>query len=136
MRADLMMNRLACICLLTAATWCAAMSAGSIAAVRADTTVEYLMVPSAVMGRDIPVAFQGGGPHAVYLLDASDAAPDVSNWVTLGNATQTLSGRGISLVAPAGGAYSMYTDWEQDGSRQWDTFLSTELPSWLSANKG
>jgi len=32
--------------------------------------VEYLMVPSAAMGRDIPVAFLGGGPHAVYLLDA------------------------------------------------------------------
>jgi S-formylglutathione hydrolase FrmB len=30
----------------------------------------------------------------------------------------------------------MYTDWEQDGSRQWDTFLSSELPDWLAANKG
>ena len=27
--------------------------------------VETLMVPSAAMGRDIPVAFLGGGPHAV-----------------------------------------------------------------------
>ena len=42
--------------------------------------VEYLMVPSAAMGRDIPVAFQGGGPRAVVLLDAFNAAPDVSNW--------------------------------------------------------
>ncbi|EUA23788.1 esterase family protein [Mycobacterium xenopi 4042] len=48
----------------------------------------------------------------------------------------TLAGKGISVVAPAGGAYSMYTDWEQDGSRQWDTFLSRELPDWLAANKG
>jgi S-formylglutathione hydrolase FrmB len=98
--------------------------------------VEYLMVPSATMGRDIPVAFQGGGPHAVVLLDAFDAAPDVSNWVTAGNAMKTLGGRGISVVAPAGGAYSLYTDWEQDGSRQWETFLSQELPDWLAANKG
>jgi S-formylglutathione hydrolase FrmB len=30
----------------------------------------------------------------------------------------------------------MYTNWEQDGSKQWDTFLSTELPDWLAANKG
>ncbi|MGA8328550.1 MAG: hypothetical protein WB777_04585, partial [Mycobacterium sp.] len=29
---------------------------------------ESLMVPSAAMGRDIPVAFLHGGPHAVYLL--------------------------------------------------------------------
>ena len=97
---------------------------------------ESLMVPSAAMGRDIPVAFLKGGPHAVYLLDAFDAGPDVSNWVTAGNAMNTLAGKGISVVAPAGGAYSMYTNWEQDGSKQWDTFLSSELPDWLAANRG
>jgi len=97
---------------------------------------ENMMVPSAAMGRDIPVAFLAGGPHAVYLLDAFDAAPDVSNWVTAGDAMNTLAGKGISVVAPAGGAYSMYTNWEQDGSKQWDTFLSSELPDWLATNKG
>jgi S-formylglutathione hydrolase FrmB len=103
---------------------------------KAAPNFESLMVPSAAMGRDIPVAFMSGGPHAVYLLDAFNAAPDVSNWVTAGNAMNTLAGKGISVVAPAGGAYSMYTDWEQDGSKQWDTFLSNELPNWLAANKG
>jgi S-formylglutathione hydrolase FrmB len=98
--------------------------------------MESVMVPSAAMGRDIPVAFLGGGPHAVYLLDAFNAAPDVSNWVTAGNAMNTLAGKGISVVAPASGAFSMYTNWENDGSKQWDTFLSSELPNWLSANKG
>src|ERR1700749_2791899 len=97
---------------------------------------ENLMVPAESMGRDIPVAFLAGGPHAAYLLDGFNAAPDVSNWVTAGNAVNTLGGHGISVVAPAGGAYSMYTNWEQDGSKQWDTFLSTELPDWLAANKG
>jgi S-formylglutathione hydrolase FrmB len=97
---------------------------------------ESLMVPSAAMGRDIPVAFLAGGPHAVYLLDPFNAAPDVSNWVTAGNAMNTLAGKGISVVAPAGGAYSMYTNWENDGSKQWDTFLSSELPNWLAANRG
>ncbi len=102
----------------------------------ANADVEMLMVPSAAMGRDIPVAFQGGGPHAVVLLDAFNAAPDVSNWVTAGNAMNTLAGKGISVAAPAGGAWSMYTNWEQDGSRQWETFLADELPNWLAANKG
>ena len=96
---------------------------------------ETLMVPSAAMGRDIPVAFLAGGPHAVYLLDAFNAGPDVSNWVTAGNAMNKLAGKGVSVVAPAGGAYSMYTDWEQDSSKQWETFLSRELPDWLAANK-
>jgi S-formylglutathione hydrolase FrmB len=94
------------------------------------------MVPSASMGRDIPVSFLAGGPHAVYLLDAFNAAPDVSNWVTAGHAMSTLAGKGISVAAPAGGAFSMYTNWEQDGSKQWETFLSSELPDWLAANKG
>jgi S-formylglutathione hydrolase FrmB len=97
---------------------------------------DYLMVPSAAMGRDIPVAFMSGGPHAVYLLDAFNAGESISNWVTAGNAMTTLAGAGVSVVAPAGGAYSLYTDWEQDGSRQWETFLSNELPNWLAANKG
>lgn len=98
--------------------------------------VETLMVPSAAMGRDIPVAFQAGGPHAVYLLDAFNANDAVSNWVTAGKAMSALGGRGISVVAPAGGAWSLYTNWEQDGGKQWETFLSTELPDWLAANKG
>jgi S-formylglutathione hydrolase FrmB len=98
--------------------------------------VEYLMVPSAAMGRDIPVAFQAGGPHAVYLLDAFNAGDTVSNWVTAGGAMNTLAGRGVSVAAPAGGAYSLYTNWEQDGGRQWETFLTDELPDWLAANKG
>ena len=97
--------------------------------------VEMLMVPSGAMGRDIPVAFQAGGPHAVILLDAFNAGPDVSNWVGAGAFT-TLAGKGISVAAPAGGAWSMYTDWEADGGKQWDTFLSQELPDWLAANKG
>ena len=88
------------------------------------------------MGRDIPVAFQAGGPHAVFLLDAFNAGPDVSNWVTAGNAMNTLAGKGISVAAPASGAFSMYTNWEQDGSKQWETFLQQELPDWLAANKG
>ena len=106
----------------------------SVTAKAAD--VEYLMVPSGAMGRDIPVAFLAGGPHAVYLLDAFSAGDAVSNWVTAGNAMNTLAGRGVSVVAPAGGAFSLYTNWEQDGSKQWETFLANELPDWLAANKG
>src|SRR6201996_3025565 len=120
---------------LTVVSWGVVASAGSTGMAKA-AGFESLMVPSAAMGRDIPVAFLAGGPHAVYLLDPFDAGPDVSNWVTAGNAMNTLGAKGISVVAPAGGAYSMYTNWEQDGSKQWDTFLSSELPNWLAANKG
>jgi S-formylglutathione hydrolase FrmB len=127
--------RVLCAVLLAAGSWVATAMSGSTGTTKA-AGVESLMVPSAAMGRDIPVAFLAGGPHAVYLLDAFNAAPDVSNWVTAGNGINTFAGKGISVVAPAGGAYSMYTNWEQDGSKQWESFLSTELPDWLAANKG
>jgi S-formylglutathione hydrolase FrmB len=122
--------RATCALTLVAGMWAASPTTAKAAG------VENLMVPSAAMGRDIPVTFMAGGPHAVFLLDAFNAGPDVSNWVTAGNAMNTLAGKGISVAAPAGGAYSMYTDWEADGSKQWDTFLSQELPDWLAANKG
>jgi S-formylglutathione hydrolase FrmB len=129
MKSLSMRLRVLCAALLVAGFW------GSTATTRA-ANVESLMVPSAAMGRDIPVAFLAGGPHAVYLLDAFNAGADVSNWVTAGNGVNAFAGKGVSVAAPAGGAYSMYTNWEQDGSKQWETFLSTELPDWLAANKG
>jgi S-formylglutathione hydrolase FrmB len=127
--------RVFCVAVLAVGLAFALQTAAAVGKARA-AGYESLMVPSAAMGRDIPVAFMAGGPHAVYLLDAFNAAPDVSNWVTAGNGMNTMAGKGISVVAPAGGAWSMYTNWEQDGSKQWDTFLSSELPDWLAANKG
>ncbi|MBS9535191.1 esterase family protein [Mycobacterium sp. M1] len=127
--------RVLCVAVLTLGMWGGGVLAGSAGTGQA-AGFETLMVPSPSMGRDIPVAFLGQGPHAVFLLDAFNANPDVSNWVTAGNAMNTLAGKGVSVVAPAGGAYSMYTNWERDGSKQWDTFLSSELPDFLAANKG
>ncbi|OBK67728.1 esterase family protein [Mycobacterium sp. 1165178.9] len=135
MRGMSALFRVFCVAVLAVGLAFALQTAATVGKARA-AGYESLMVPSAAMGRDIPVAFMAGGPHAVYLLDAFNAAPDVSNWVTAGNAMNTLGGKGISVVAPAGGAWSMYTNWEQDGSKQWDTFLSSELPDWLAANKG
>ncbi|WP_221046373.1 esterase family protein [Mycobacterium senriense] len=135
MRGMSALFRVFCVAVLAVGLALALQTAATLGKARA-AGYESLMVPSAAMGRDIPVAFMAGGPHAVYLLDAFNAAPDVSNWVTAGNAMNTLGGKGISVVAPAGGAWSMYTNWEQDGSKQWDTFLSSELPDWLAANKG
>lgn len=51
------------------------------------------MVPSAPIGRGIPLAFQSCGPHMVVLLEAFNAAPDVHNWVTTSNAMSTLASR-------------------------------------------
>jgi S-formylglutathione hydrolase FrmB len=119
MKLGIAVLRTATVALTVMSLWTAAHARAAAA--------EHLMVPSRAMGRDIPVAFQAGGPHAVYLLDAFDAGDTVTNWVSAGNAMNTLGGRGVSVVAPAGGAFSLYAYWEQDGSKRWEMFLSAEL---------
>lgn len=110
---------------------------------RPGLPVETLMVPSAAMGRDIPVKFQGGGPHAVYLLDGLRARDDNSGWDIETAAFETYYESGLSVVMPVGGMSSFYTNWQgpavgNGGSYnyQWETFLTSELPAYLSANKG
>jgi diacylglycerol O-acyltransferase / trehalose O-mycolyltransferase len=110
---------------------------------RPGLPVEYLMVPSPSMGRDIKVEFQGGGHHGVYLLDGLRARDDNSGWDIETPAFEWFYQSGLSVVMPVGGMSSFYTDWYQPAvgnggtmTYKWETFLSQELPPWLSANRG
>src|SRR5258705_10230023 len=105
--------------------------------------VEYLMVPSPSMGRDIKVQFQGGGKHAVYLLAGLRAQDDYNGWDINTPAFEWFDNSGLSVVMPVGGQSSFYSGWYQpaagNGGLQtykWETFLTHELPAWLAANKG
>jgi diacylglycerol O-acyltransferase / trehalose O-mycolyltransferase len=109
----------------------------------ASAAVEVLNVPSPSMGRDVTVQFQGGGPRAVYLLDGLRARDDRNGWDIETGAFQWFDGSGLSVVMPVGGMSSFYTDWYGpavgNGTTQtykWETFLTSELPAWLAANKG
>ena len=104
--------------------------------------VEYLMVPSPSMGRDIKIQFQGGGPHAVYLLDGLRAQDDFNGWDINTPAFEWYYQSGLSVIMPVGGQSSFYTDWYQPSSGngqnytyKWETFLTKELPTWLADNK-
>jgi diacylglycerol O-acyltransferase/trehalose O-mycolyltransferase len=110
---------------------------------RAGLPVEMLTVPSPSMGRDIKVQFQGGGPHALYLLDGLRAQDDFSGWDINTAAFEWFYQSGISVVMPVGGQSSFYSDWYAParGSNgtltyKWETFLTQELPAYLEANKG
>ncbi|MGH3969181.1 MAG: esterase family protein [Mycobacterium sp.] len=97
---------------------------------------EFLQVPSAGMGHNITVEFQGGGSSAVYLLDGLRARDDRSGWDIETNAFNDYSGSGISVVAPVGGRSSFYTNWYGSANGQtykWETFLTSELPQYLSS---
>ena len=47
---------------------------------REGLPIEILYVPSPAMNRDIRIEFQGGGPHAVYLLDGLRAEYETNGW--------------------------------------------------------
>jgi diacylglycerol O-acyltransferase / trehalose O-mycolyltransferase len=118
-------------------------SATAAAYSRPGLPVETLMVPSAAMGRDIPVKFQGGGPKAVYLLDGLRARDDNSGWDIETAAFENYFESGLSVVMPVGGMSSFYTNWQGPAvgngttyNYQWETFLTSELPAYLAANKG
>lgn len=109
---------------------------------RAGLPVEMLTVPSAAMGRDVKVQFQGGGSHAVYLLDGLRARDDFNGWDIETPAFEWFYQSGLSVVMPVGGMSSFYTDWYQPAAGnggvwtyKWETFLTSELPQWLAANK-
>jgi diacylglycerol O-acyltransferase / trehalose O-mycolyltransferase len=118
-------------------------SATAVAFSRKGLPVEQLDVPSASMGRNIRIQFQGGGPHAVYLLDGLRAQDDFNGWDINTAAFDWFYRSGLSIVMPVGGESSFYTDWYQPAvgdkgtaTYKWETFLTQELPAWLAANKG
>jgi diacylglycerol O-acyltransferase / trehalose O-mycolyltransferase len=109
----------------------------------AGAAVEVLSVPSPSMGRDIQVQFQGGGQHAVYLLDGLRARDDRNGWDIETGAFGWFDGSGLSVVMPVGGMSSFYTDWYRPAvgnggtwTYKWETFLTSELPGYLAANHG
>lgn len=64
---------------------------------------EFLQVPSAGMGRNITVEFQGGGAPAACLLDGLRARDDRSGWEIETPAFNEYSGSGISAVGRSAG---------------------------------
>ena len=123
----------------------AGQSATSGAFSRPGLPVEYLDVPSPSMGKNIRIQFQSGGENspAVYLLDGLRAQDDYNGWDINTQAFEWYLDSGLSIVMPVGGQSSFYSDWyapaRNKGPTQtykWETFLTSELPAWLSANRG
>lgn len=112
---------------------------------RPGLPVEYLMVPSPSMGRDIKVQFQSGGQGAplVYLLDGLRARDDFNGWDIETAAFEWYLDSGLGVVMPVGGQSSFYSNWYKPAcgksgclTYNWETFLTSELPSYLAANHG
>jgi diacylglycerol O-acyltransferase/trehalose O-mycolyltransferase len=101
-------------------------------------------------GAPAPTSSPGGAPapagrvgsKSVYLLDGLRAQDDYSGWDINTSAFEWFHGSGVSVVMPVGGQAGFYTDWyspstfnNQTYTYKWETFLTQELPAWLSTNK-
>ena len=79
---------------------------------------------------------------AVYLLDGLRAQDDFNGWDINTPAFEWFNESGVAVVMPVGGQSSFYTDWYSPSNRnnqtytyKWETFLTSELPTWLAKNK-
>ena len=106
--------------------------------------IEYFQVPSPGMGRDIRIEFMSGGPdaHALHLLDSMEAGDDFNGWDINTQVFDWFHQSGPPIVMPVGGKSSFYSGWYAPAvgngdtyTYKWETFLTSELPAWLAANK-
>src|SRR3981081_4905323 len=96
------------------------------------------------MGGDIKIQFQSGGANspAVYMLDGLRAQDDFNGWDINTAAFEWYLNSGLSVVMPVGGQSSFYSDWYKPAcgkagcsTYKWETFLTSELPAYLSSQK-
>jgi diacylglycerol O-acyltransferase/trehalose O-mycolyltransferase len=79
----------------------------------------------------------------VYLLDGLRAQDDFNGWDINTPAFEWYYNSGLSVIMPVGGQSSFYSDWYKPAcgkgggcqTYKWETFLTSELPSYLAAEK-
>lgn len=96
-----------------------------------------LQVDSPAMGKVMTVSIllpqdRDSDRGTLYMLDGASGGDDASDWLTKGKAPEYFRDKNVTVVLPAGGAGSFYTDWQNNdptlGRPQWETFLTGELP--------
>lgn len=108
--------------------------------------MEELRVYSPSMDRDIPIVTiralnDPENAPTVYLLNGADGGTGRANWLQQTSAIDFYGKKvgNVNVVIPMDGAFSYYTDWQQEsvldkdatgkGRKQmWETFLTAELP--------
>ncbi|AQA20799.1 esterase family protein [Rhodococcus sp. MTM3W5.2] len=94
-------------------------------------------VYSAAMDQVIPVevitpADTSAPRPTLYLLNGAGGGEDRATWQKQTDVMSFFADKNVNVVTPIGGAFSYYTDWQQDdpklGRNKWTTFLTKELP--------
>jgi diacylglycerol O-acyltransferase / trehalose O-mycolyltransferase len=90
-----------------------------------------------VVVNDVLKSPKAGAP-TFYLLPGIDGGdnldpgvffePGSKSWFGMTDIQGFFGGKNVNIVSPLGGAFSWYTDWVGDGSKQYQTYMTKELP--------
>ncbi|MCV7377587.1 hypothetical protein H7K38_02825 [Mycobacterium alsense] len=84
-----------------------------------------------VIVNDVFKAPNAGAP-VFYLLPGIDGSED-RGWFGMTDVQGFFANKNVNVVAPLGGPFSWWTDWVNDGSKQYQTYMTRELPPVINA---
>lgn len=109
---------------------------------RWDKVSVYSAAMNKVVVNDVYKA-PGGGAPVFYLLPGIDGgdnldpgasfAPGTKSWFGMTNIQGFFADKYVNVVSPLGGQFSWYTDWINDPSKQYQTYMTRELPPLINA---
>jgi diacylglycerol O-acyltransferase/trehalose O-mycolyltransferase len=109
---------------------------------RWDKVSVYSPAMDKVVVNDVLKAPRSGSP-TFYLspgIDGGDNldpganfAPGTKSWFGFTDLQGFFGDKNVNVVSPLGGAFSWYTDWINDRSKQYQTYMTRELPPLINA---
>lgn len=103
---------------------------------RWDKVSVYSPAMNKVIVNDVFKAPKSNAP-VFYLLPGIDGgddiagtgiAPGAKSWFGMTDIQGFFANKNVNVVSPLGGAFSWYTDWVADPSKQYQTYMTRELP--------
>lgn len=99
----------------------------------------YSPAMNKVVVNDVFKATKPGAP-VFYLLPGIDGGDDLvgglppgtKSWFGMTDIQGFFADKNVNVVSPLGGAFSWYTDWIGDSSKQYQTYMTKELPPLLN----
>jgi diacylglycerol O-acyltransferase / trehalose O-mycolyltransferase len=95
-----------------------------------------------VIVNDVFKAPKAGAP-VLYLLPGIDGGNDLDpggtippggkSWFGMTDIPGFFASKNVNVVSPLGGAFSWWTNWVGDGSKQYQTYMTRELPPLINA---
>ncbi len=106
---------------------------------RWDKVSVYSPAMNTVIVNDVFKAPRSGAPPTFYLLPGIDGGNDLDPggtippggkaWFGMTDIQGFFANKNVNVVSPPlGGAFSWWTDWVADGSKQYQTYMTRELP--------